>query len=147
MATRRTCRARWRTNIGFEIAGATVQIGQVTQPICAIACETDHIAAWKSSYRGVQKMGSKDKTFILSGSGHIAGIVNPPAKKKYGHWLNPDLSLDPDIWNDKATQYEGSWWPHWQAWLAEKSGEMIPARTPGSDKFPPIVAAPGTYVT
>jgi polyhydroxyalkanoate synthase len=141
------CRDDKFATIGFEIAGATVQIGQVTQPICAIACETDHIAAWKSSYRGVQKMGSKDKTFILSGSGHIAGIVNPPAKKKYGHWLNPDLSLDPDVWNDKATQYEGSWWPHWQAWLAEKSGEMIPARTPGSDKFPPIVAAPGTYVT
>ncbi len=111
---------------GFDVAGATVQIEQVTQPICAIACETDHIAAWKSSYRGVQKMGSVDKTFILSGSGHIAGIVNPPAKNKYGHWLNSDLSLDPAAWKDAAQQQEGSWWPHWQAWLAEKSGDMIP---------------------
>jgi polyhydroxyalkanoate synthase len=132
---------------GFDVAGATVQIGQITQPICAIACETDHIAAWKSCFRGVQKMGSDDKTFILSGSGHIAGIVNPPAKKKYGHWLNPDLSLDPDAWKDTASQQEGSWWPHWQAWLAEKSGEMIPPRAPGSPKFPPICPAPGTYVT
>jgi polyhydroxyalkanoate synthase len=132
---------------GFDVAGATVQIGQITQPICAIACETDHIAAWKSCFRGVQKMGSDDKTFILSGSGHIAGIVNPPAKKKYGHWLNPDLSLEADAWKDTASQQEGSWWPHWQAWLAEKSGEMIPPRAPGSPKFPPICPAPGTYVT
>ena len=74
---------------GFPVAGETVTLADVTVPVCAIACETDHIAAWRSSYRGVQKMASKDKTFILSGSGHIAGIVNPPTKMKYGHWTNP----------------------------------------------------------
>ncbi len=132
---------------GFDVAGTTVQIAEVTVPICAVACETDHIAAWKSSFRGVQKMGSKDKTFILSGSGHIAGIVNPPAKKKYGHWTHPDLSLDPDAWKAAADKQDGSWWPMWEGWLAPKSGKMIPARTPGTAQYPVLCDAPGTYVT
>ncbi len=131
---------------GFDIAGTTVQIEHVKVPICAIACETDHIAAWKSSYRGVQKMGSTDKTFILSGSGHIAGIVNPPAKKKYGHWTNPDLTLAPEDWLAQAEKADGSWWPLWQEWLSGKSGKMVPARTPGAGEFPSLAPAPGTYV-
>ena len=131
---------------GFEVAGCLAQIGDVEVPLCAIACETDHIAAWKSSYRGVQKMGSKDKTFILSGSGHIAGIVNPPAKKKYGHWTNTDLSLSPEDWQAGAEAHDGSWWPMWGKWLAEKSGKKVAARAPGSASHPPIGPAPGNYV-
>ncbi len=131
---------------GFEVAGATVHISDVDVPICAIACETDHIAAWKSSYRGVQKMGSTDKTFILSGSGHIAGIVNPPHKRKYGHWSQPDLTLDPADWVAAADKREGSWWPLWQEWLAERSGKQVKARDPGHDRYPSLAAAPGTYV-
>lgn len=131
---------------GFEVAGAVAKITDVTVPVCAIACESDHIAAWKSSYRGVQKMGSADKTFILSGSGHIAGIVNPPAKKKYGHWTNTDMSLSPEDWQAGADVHEGSWWPMWGAWLAKKSGKKIAARTPGSATHPPIMPAPGSYV-
>lgn len=131
---------------GFDVAGVTVHISDVTVPVCAIACETDHIAAWKSSYRGVQKMGSKDKTFILSGSGHIAGIVNPPSKNKYGHWSNPDLTLTPEDWQAQAGKHEGSWWPMWESWLSAKSGKMVPARTPGTAQFPVISPAPGTYV-
>ncbi|WP_375281037.1 class I poly(R)-hydroxyalkanoic acid synthase [Pseudooctadecabacter sp.] len=131
---------------GFEVAGCLAQIGDVDVPLCAIACETDHIAAWKSSYRGVQKMGSKDKTFILSGSGHIAGIVNPPSKNKYGHWTNDDLSLTPEDWQATATQHDGSWWPMWDSWLSKKSGKKVAARTPGSEKFKPIAPAPGRYV-
>ena len=131
---------------GFDVAGVTVHISDVTVPVCAIACETDHIAAWKSSYRGVQKMGSKDKTFILSGSGHIAGIVNPPSKNKYGHWSNPDLTLTPEDWQAQASKHEGSWWPMWESWLSAKSGKMVPARTPGTAQYPAISPAPGTYV-
>ncbi len=131
---------------GFEVAGALAKITDVDVPICAIACETDHIAAWKSSFRGVQKMASKERTFILSGSGHIAGIVNPPAKKKYGHWTNDDLSLSPDDWQQGATEHEGSWWPLWDKWLAKKSGKMVDARIPGSEKHPAIAPAPGTFV-
>jgi polyhydroxyalkanoate synthase len=91
-------------------------------------------------------MGSKDKTFILSGSGHIAGIVNPPSKKKYGHWTNADLSLSPEDWEAGAQQHAGSWWPMWGDWLAKKSGKKIDARTPGSATHPPLTPAPGTYV-
>lgn len=131
---------------GFDVAGTLAKIGDVDVPICAIACESDHIAAWKSSLRGVQKMGSKDKTFILSGSGHIAGIVNPPTRKKYGHWTNADMSLSPDDWQAGAQAHEGSWWPMWGKWLAKKSGKKIAARVPGSATHSPIAPAPGTYV-
>jgi polyhydroxyalkanoate synthase len=131
---------------GFEVAGHTAKIENVQVPLCAIACETDHIAAWKSSYRGIQKMGSKDKTFILAGSGHIAGIVNPPVKNKYGYWTNDDLSLSPEDWQASAEQHGGSWWPHWEKWLRKRSGKKVEAREPGSKTHPPIAPAPGTYV-
>jgi len=130
----------------FEICGEPVTLRDVTVPLCAIACDTDHIAAWRSSYRGVQQMGSDDKTFILSGSGHIAGIVNPPSKKKYGHWTNPDLDLEPDEWKERSEKHEGSWWPVWGEWLAAKSGEQIDARETGDSKHPSLCPAPGTYV-
>lgn len=131
---------------GFEVAGTTVNLSEVTVPLCAIACETDHIAAWKSSYRGIQQMGSKDKTFILSESGHIAGIVNPPSKGKYGHWSNPDLSLEPDDWKNGCEKQAGSWWPRWEAWIAPRSGKMVPARNPGDSGHSVLADAPGTYV-
>ena len=131
---------------GFEICGTTVRLKDVTVPLCAIACETDHIAAWKSSYTGVQKMGSKEKTFILSESGHIAGIINPPEKRKYGHYTNPDLGLGADEWLATADKHDGSWWPMWEAWLAKKSGKMVAARQLGDDSHPVLAAAPGTYV-
>jgi len=131
---------------GFEVAGTTVRLQDVTIPVCAIACETDHIAAWKSSYCGVQKMGSKEKTFILSESGHIAGIINPPSKKKYGHYTNPELGLTPDDWQAGADKNQGSWWPRWGAWLAKKSGKKVAARVPGDAGHPVIGAAPGSYV-
>lgn len=131
---------------GFAIAGTSVTLSDVKIPVCAIACETDHIAAWKSSYRGVQKMGSTDKMFILSESGHIAGIVNPPSKNKYGHYTHQDLTLSPDDWQAAATKNDGSWWPRWDSWLSPKSGKKVPARTAGTAKHPVLCAAPGTYV-
>ncbi len=132
---------------GFRICGETVHIAEVHVPLCAVACETDHIAAWKSSYRGIQKMGATDKTFILSESGHIAGIVNPPSKKKYGHWFNKDLSALPETWLENAQKHQGSWWPLWGDWLAERSGDWVPAREPGDAAHPSLHPAPGTYVT
>jgi len=131
---------------GFEVAGHRARIEEVEVPVCGIACETDHIAAWRSSFRGIQKMGSSDKTFILSGSGHIAGIVNPPTRKKYGHWTNTDLGLSPEDWQATAEHHEGSWWPRWESWLRKRSGKMVPARDPGSATHPPIAPAPGSYV-
>jgi len=131
---------------GFAIAGTTVQLSDITVPICAIACETDHIAAWKSSYRGVQQMGSADKTFILSESGHIAGIVNPPSKNKYGHYTNSDLGLTPDGWLAGADKTAGSWWPRWDAWLESQSDGKVAARKPDNKADPTLGDAPGTYV-
>ncbi|MEM8576300.1 MAG: class I poly(R)-hydroxyalkanoic acid synthase [Pseudomonadota bacterium] len=131
---------------GFDLMGHTLRLSEVDVPLCAIACETDHIAAWKDSYRGVQKMGSADKTFIMTQSGHIAGIVNPPSKKKYGHYTNPDLGLTHDDWLEGADFHEGSWWPRWEKWLRTHSGKKVPARVPGDASHPALGDAPGTYV-
>jgi polyhydroxyalkanoate synthase len=131
----------------FELCGQALSLADVKVPLCAIACETDHIAPWKSSYGGIRKMGSKDKTFILAQSGHIAGIINPPGKDKYGHYTGTDLPKTADGWKEAATFHKGSWWPHWGAWLGEQSGKMVAAREPGDADHPILAAAPGTYVT
>jgi len=130
----------------IEMLGETLSIKDVRVPLCAIACETDHISDWKSSYDGVRQMGSRSKTFILSESGHIAGIINPPSKKKYGHYTNDDMKLDHDAWLEGAEFTEGSWWPRWGEWLAKRSGKQVPARQPGDADHPVLGAAPGTYV-
>lgn len=140
------CQADHFATTGFTICGETVVSKDVKTPICAIACETDHIAAWKSSYAGIQKFGSRSKTFILSESGHIAGIVNPPSKKKYGHYTHPDLKLSAEEWQKASTFNEGSWWPRWGEWLSKRSGKQVPARKPGDSSHPVLEAAPGSYV-
>jgi polyhydroxyalkanoate synthase len=127
----------------FPVFGRPVSLADIKLPVCAIACETDHIAHWRGSFNGVKQMGSKDKTFILSESGHIAGIINPPAKDKYGHYTNDGpVTGDPDAWRKGATFHKGSWWPRWRDWLAERSGPMVKARIPADSLCP----APGTYV-
>ncbi|MEO1110230.1 MAG: class I poly(R)-hydroxyalkanoic acid synthase [Pseudomonadota bacterium] len=131
---------------GIELLGHKLTLADVDVPLMAITCETDHIAAWKDCYRGVQKMGSRSKTFVVSESGHIAGIVNPPSKKKYGHYTNPDLKSDADIWLKEADFHEGSWWPMWEAWLKKRSGKQVPARETGDSTHPSLAPAPGTYV-
>ncbi|MCL3882358.1 class I poly(R)-hydroxyalkanoic acid synthase [Marivita sp. GX14005] len=130
----------------FELMGHTLDIKDVDVPLCAISCETDHIAAWKDCYRGVQKMGAKSKEFILSESGHIAGIVNPPSKKKYGHYTHADLSQPADEWRSSAEYTEGSWWPRWEKWIAKRSGRWIKARKTGDKNHPSLAPAPGEYV-
>jgi len=132
---------------GFAMLGETLHISDVKVPLCAIACETDHIAAWPSSYAGVRQMGSRSKTFLLSQSGHIAGIVNPPSKKKYGHYTNTAWPEIPDDWKAGATFHEGSWWPTWEAWLRKRSGALVTARAPGADGRAILAPAPGQYVT
>ena len=127
----------------FHVMGQPVSLAGVKLPVCAIACETDHIAHWRGSFNGVRQMGAKDKTFILSQSGHIAGIINPPSKGKYGHYTHPGPMAAPDDWLKAATFNAGSWWPRWAEWLALRSGEQVPARSPA----PVLCAAPGTYVT
>ena len=137
------CQSDLFATTGFEIAGQKIRLSDVKVPLCAIACETDHIAGWQSSYKGVQAMGSRDKTFILSESGHIAGIVNPPSKNKYGHWTNPDLTLPATDWQSTGDKSAGSWWPRWGAWLGARSGGQVAARQPVDTG---LGAAPGHYV-
>ena len=131
---------------GYKLLGERLTLDDIEVPLCAVACETDHIAPWKDCYRGVQQMGSKDKTFIMAQSGHIAGIVNPPSRNKYGHYVNGDLSQDYAAWREAATYHEGSWWPRWGKWLVKRAGTMIPARFPGDDGREVLGDAPGAYV-
>ncbi|WGH79114.1 class I poly(R)-hydroxyalkanoic acid synthase [Jannaschia ovalis] len=146
---RKLCIANELCEGGFDIMGERgLKLSDIETPLCAIACETDHIAQWKGAWSTVRQMGSEDKTFILSESGHIAGIVNPPSKKKYGHYTN-DGHVDFDTaeaWLEAATKYEGSWWPRWEKWLRPHSGKKVPAREPGTATHPVLEAAPGTYV-
>ena len=133
---------------GFPVFGKPVTLSDVSLPICAIACETDHIAHWRGSFNGVKQMGSKDKTFILSESGHIAGIINPPSKGKYGHYTNDGpVTGAPEDWKAGATYHQGSWWPRWGEWLAARSGKKVKARVPGDSGAELLAPAPGTYVT
>ncbi len=130
----------------FPVFGEPVSLAGVMLPVCAIACETDHIAHWKGSFNGVKQMGSKDKTFILSESGHIAGIINPPSKGKYGHYTSTaPVAGAPEDWLAGATKNAGSWWPRWGEWLAARSGPMVEARVPGAGAEV-LAPAPGTYV-
>jgi polyhydroxyalkanoate synthase len=84
--------------------------------------------------------------FVLGGSGHIAGIVNPPAANKYSYWTNPKLPDDPEQWLKGASQHPGSWWPDWAGWVAQHGGGKVPARIPGRGKLKAIEDAPGSYV-
>ena len=128
----------------FRVFGHPVSLADIKLPVCAIACETDHIAHWRGSFNGIKQMGSKDKTFLLSQSGHIAGIINPPTKDKYGHYTSDaPVAGEPEAWLSSASFNKGSWWPRWGAWLAAQSGPMIQARIPADSLAP----APGTYVT
>ncbi len=131
---------------GFELFGEKLHVRDVDVPLMAITCETDHIARWKDCYRGVQQMGSRSKTFVVSQSGHIAGIVNPVSRNKYGHYVNEDLKLDADAWMNGAEFTQGSWWPRWEDWLKKRSGKQVPARDPGNKAYPALEAAPGQYV-
>jgi polyhydroxyalkanoate synthase len=132
----------------FPVFGEPVSLSGVKVPLCAIACETDHIAHWKGSFNGIKQMGSKDKTFILSESGHVAGIINPPGKDKYGHYVNAaPVEGDPLDWKASAEFHKGSWWPRWGEWLNGRSGKMVKARVPGDSTNPVLCPAPGTYVT
>jgi polyhydroxyalkanoate synthase len=143
---RRLCQANEFVKDGVNFCGETLHISDVDIPICSVTCETDHIARWKDCYQGFQQTKSRSKTFIVSESGHIAGIVNPPSKKKYGHYTNKDVKGSADEWMEGAEFHEGSWWPRWDTWLSSRSGKQIPAREPGDSEHPALCDAPGTYV-
>jgi polyhydroxyalkanoate synthase len=143
---RQLCQNNDLADGGFKILGETVHINDIKVPVCSVGTKTDHIAPWKNCYRGFEQFGSRDKTFIMSESGHIAGIINPPTKKKYGHYLNPKVKGTPEDWLEAAEFHEGSWWPVWEEWLKRRSGAQVPARIPGESGYEALCDAPGTYV-
>ena len=121
-----------------------IDLGKIDVPTFILSTKEDHIAPWKSTYTATQ-IYSGDVNFCLAGSGHIAGVVNPPDKNKYGYWTNNKNPATADEWFDSATQHEGSWWPEWLKWLKKYSGDQIAARKPGDGKLKVIEAAPGSY--
>jgi len=130
----------------FEVLGQHVSLGDIDMPVYHVATREDHIAPAASVYRGARAMTKADVRFALAGSGHIAGVVNPPALGKYQFWTNPDMSKPTlDDWLAGAEETPGSWWPDWDAWLAKRSGRRVRAREPGA-KLGVIEPAPGAYV-
>ncbi|MEA2937497.1 MAG: poly[(R)-3-hydroxyalkanoate] polymerase subunit PhaC, partial [Alphaproteobacteria bacterium] len=128
------------------IGGKTLDLKKVKVPVYNLATREDHIAPAKSVLLGAQFFGGPVK-FVLAGSGHIAGVVNPPAKQKYQYWTGPKpAGADLDQWLAKATEHAGSWWPDWLAWIKAHDAETVDARTPGGGKLKPIEDAPGRYV-
>jgi polyhydroxyalkanoate synthase len=130
---------------GITLAGVPIDLGKVRVPSYFLATREDHIAPWRSCYAGTQALKGP-RRFVLGGSGHIAGIVNPPAAGKYAYWTSTRLPPDPDAWLEGAEQHAGSWWPDWIGWLSRRSGKKVPARQPGDGKLTPIEDAPGAFV-
>jgi polyhydroxyalkanoate synthase len=130
---------------GVELAGVPIDLRKIKVPCYFLSTREDHIAPWKSTYAATQVFGGPVK-FVLSASGHIAGVVNPPVSGKYCFWTNSKLPKDPDAWLKASKQEDGSWWPDWQNWVSGFAGEQIPARQPGSGKLKAMEEAPGTYV-
>jgi len=137
---------------GIELKGVPIDIGKVKVPAYFISTIEDHIAPWKSTYLGATRLGGPVR-FVLGGSGHIAGIVNPPAANKYHFWTNEAKALPatPDAWFEGATQHPGSWWADWQQWIGDLNGDgggnvWVPARDPAKGKLKPLEDAPGSFV-
>ncbi|MGE0152835.1 MAG: PHA/PHB synthase family protein [Reyranellaceae bacterium] len=132
---------------GLTLNGTPIDLGKVTIPIYIQAGREDHIAPYPSVYKATQLYKGPVR-FMLAGSGHIAGVVNPPHAKKYQHWLNETTvnPPTPEDWLRGAKEHPGSWWHDWDKWLAEKSGPKVPARDPASGGLPAIEDAPGSYV-
>ncbi len=129
---------------GIELAGTPIDLTRVKTPLYFVSTVEDHIAPWRSTYAGAKCFKSPVR-FVLGGSGHIAGIVNPPAGGKYSYWTNPKLPATPEEWQKGATQQAGSWWPDWAQWVAQHAGDKVPAHIPGKGKLKVIEAAPGAY--
>ncbi len=128
------------------IAGMPIDLKSIKVPIYNLATREDHIAPAKSVLLGSKLFGGK-VTYVLAGSGHIAGVVNPPDKKKYQYWTGPaPHGADVDAWLAKAQEHSGSWWPDWLTWLKRQHPAEVPARVPGDGKLKPIEDAPGSYV-
>ena len=130
------------------VCGEKLDLGKIDTPAYIYASREDHIVPWEGAYRNTSVLNGKTR-FVLGASGHIAGVINPPAKGKRSHWIGPNAALPTDAkaWFDKATEHPGSWWTDWAAWLKSHAGKQIAApKAPGSKQHKTIEAAPGRYV-
>jgi polyhydroxyalkanoate synthase len=132
---------------GITLGGVPIDIRNVKTPCYFISAIEDHIAPWKSTYMGAQ-LPSGPVKFVLGGSGHIAGIINPPSANKYGYWTNDKLPESSEDFLAGATQNPGSWWTDWQNWVTSlpKGDDKVPARDPSKGPLKVIEDAPGSYV-
>ena len=121
-----------------------IDLGKVKTPLCFVSLRDDHVVAWQASYRGALQFKAP-KRFMLGGSGHNAGTINPPAAGKHGYWTNDACPLEPDNWLQTAQRHEGSWWPEWSAWLKERSGPEVSPRPVIGGPRSILQLAPGTY--
>jgi polyhydroxyalkanoate synthase len=129
-----------------EQCGVPIDLSQVKVPLYVLASREDHIVPWRSAYVSKDLIG-KDARFVLAASGHVAGVINPPARNKRSHWLNDQAESDPDSWLEKAVEKPGSWWPDWDAWMKRHSNGICRAPTlPGNAQYRTIEPAPGRYV-
>jgi len=131
---------------GFTCCGKSVELEKIKTPSYFLSAIEDHIAPWKTTFLGTELMGGPVK-FVLGGSGHIAGVINPPAKNKRNFWSDGELGQGADHWLETATDHPGSWWSHWHEWLDQQEAKQVPAREIGSHSdYQEIVPAPGDYV-
>ncbi len=131
--------------VGFEIENVHVSLDDIKIPHYVVACEKDHIAPWDASFRGLSRLKGGGR-FVLAQSGHIAGIVNHPDKKKYGYWVSDETPGDLDAWRAGTVAHDGSWWPDWVSWLAKRSGKKVDAEASFPKSIPRLEPAPGRYV-
>ena len=136
---------RLRQQGSVTIAGEPIDVRKVETPTYILSTREDHIAPWKTTFE-TTRLFSGPIRFVLGASGHIAGVINPPQKKKYGYWTNTDEPADPETWIAGAESTQGSWWPDWKRWLSGNSGGRVPARRPGDGALAVIEDAPGSYV-
>ncbi len=130
---------------GITLLDTPINLSKITTPSYVLATREDHIAPWMSAYIATQTYDG-EVVFTLADSGHIAGVINPPAKKKYGYWVNPKLPPKPEAWLKGAKEHAGSWWEHWHAWQSKRVGTKVKARKRlGNARYKPIEPAPGRY--
>lgn len=127
-----------------SLKGVPIDLGRIHQDVYAVGTEQDHIVPWRSAWR-ISQLASGKSRFIVGGSGHIAGVINPPTRGR-GYWTSADPAPTADAWMAGATHHEGSWWSDWIEWLRPRSGKQVASPPMGSAAHPPLTPAPGTYV-
>jgi polyhydroxyalkanoate synthase len=129
---------------GINLADTPIDLSKISTPTFILSTREDHIAPWKSTYAATRLYSGPVK-FVLSASGHMAGVISAPGSK-YGHWTNNNLPPSPDEWFAGATPHQGSWWPVWDEWVSQLDSDRVPAREPGGGKLTIMEDAPGSYV-